>query len=276
MKIQTDQISARDNTNLNYKLMFPENHLKAIICLVHGFGEHQGRYQHLAEFFTKNDIGVFTYDQRGHGLSEGKRGHTPSHKQLLEDLDQILDLIIHKFPKTPVFLYGHSMGGNVVLNYNLQYSKPLRGVIVTSPWLRLAFQPPKVQVILGKLVNYVFPKFTQESTMELGYISRDEKVVEAYKNDPLVHGKITVRAFLEIQEAGERAIENASQQKYPLYLCHGTADKITSANASEIYAKNAGSKVTFQLWEGCFHEIHHEPEKERLFQTILDFINQNL
>ncbi|MBX2842404.1 MAG: lysophospholipase [Flammeovirgaceae bacterium] len=272
MEILTDHISTSDGLTLKFKYWTPENYPKAIICLVHGFGEHQDRYQHVAEFFTKKDIGIFTYDQRGHGISEGKRGHTPSFRQLMEDLDQMLDLVIQKFPDLPIFLYGHSMGGNVVLNYNLHYQKKLKGIIATSPWLGLAFQPPKIKVALGKIVNSIFPKFTEELTIDSGHISRDKKIVEMYKNDPLVHGKITVRAFLEIQHAGENAIENAYMQERPLYLCHGTADKVTSALASETFAKNAGSLVKFQLWEDCFHEIHNEPEKEKLFETILGFI----
>jgi alpha-beta hydrolase superfamily lysophospholipase len=212
---------------------------------------------------------------RGHGKSGGPRGHTPSYDAQLDDITAFFKQIEGKYPDLPRFLYGHSMGGNLALNYVLRRKPDLHGVIVTGPWLKLAFDPPAVKVTLGRLMNSIAPGFTQDSELDTKALSHDAAVVTAYENDPLVHSKISARLFVSIYENGLWALEHAAEFPLPLLLMHGTADRIASSEASKEFAAKAGSKVTLKLWDGLFHEIHNEPEKAEVFKVMLDWLGKH-
>lgn len=246
---------------------------KGSVCLVHGMGEHSHRYDHVAYFFNQHGYSFFSMDHRGHGRSEGKRGHMPSFDALLNDVDQLLELAKSHGPQ-PLFLYGHSMGGNVVLNYVLRRKPAIAGVISTSPYLRLAFAPPAWKVSLGKLVAGIIPGFSQATGLEAEHISHDPGIVEAYQKDPLVHDKITARFFTEITAAGEYAIAHASELTVPALVVHGTADQITSAHASELFVQQSQGKAVLKLWEGLYHETHNEPEKSEVLQYTLAWMEK--
>lgn len=132
-----------------------ETKSRAVICLVHGMGEHSGRYGHVADRLTQAGYSVFAFDLRGHGKSPGPRGHTPSYEALMQDISSLLEVANKQFSQLPSFLYGHSLGGNLVLNYVIRRQPKLKGVIVTGPWLRLAFEPSRFKIILAQITNYV-------------------------------------------------------------------------------------------------------------------------
>lgn len=250
---------------------------KAVVCLVHGHGEHVGRYEHVAAALARQEYALLGFDLRGHGKSGGPRGHALSYDFLLDDVDLFLAQINERYPALPRFLYGHSMGGNLVINYALRRRSDLRGVIATGPWLALAFQPPTVQIALGKLMNRLFPSFTQESGLETKALAHDEEVVKAYESDPLVHSKISACLFISMYEAGLWAMRHALEFPLPLLLMHGEADRITSAEASRRFAAAAPQeRCTLRIWPGLYHEIHNEPEKEQVLQTLLDWLNAHL
>ena len=245
---------------------------KAIICLVHGHGEHIERYAHVFRQFAEAGYSCVGFDHRGHGQSEGLRGHTPSYETLLDDIDIFLKKIAEDYPGVPRFLYGHSMGGNLVINYGLRRKPDLAGIISTSPWLKLAFEPPAIQVFLGKTMNKIFPSFIQASGLETSALSRDPETVRAYEEDPLVHDKISARLFVGMYESGLWALEHAAEFPLPLLLVHGSEDKITSAKASGEFAAKAGEKVTLRIWDGFYHETHNEPEKEEVIAENIAWV----
>lgn len=249
---------------------------KAVICLVHGMGEHSGRYAHVAKFFNENNYSVLSFDQRGHGKSGGKLGHTPSYDLLMEDITILLKQADSLYPGIPKFLYGHSMGGNLVLNYALRKKPGVAGIISSSPWLKLAFEPPAFQVKLAKVVNGIFPAFTQSSKLDVTAISRDAAIVNAYKNDKLVHDKISSNMFLSVHQSGLWALEHAQEFSLPLLLFHGTADRLTSYKASHEFSQKVKSDITFKLWEGLYHEPHNEPEKQEVFVLIREWMERTL
>jgi alpha-beta hydrolase superfamily lysophospholipase len=199
---------------------------RAVICLVHGLGEHIGRYNYVADQITQAGYTLLSFDLRGHGQSQGPRGHTPSYEALLNDINFFLNEVDKNFPELPHFLYGHSLGGNLVLNYVLCRQSHLKGVIATDPWLRLAFEPPRVKVILAQITNYIWPSFSQKNGLDTKVLSHDPEVVHAYENDPLVHGNISARMFISIYQSGRWALEHASEFPLPLLLMHGGDDKI--------------------------------------------------
>jgi alpha-beta hydrolase superfamily lysophospholipase len=213
---------------------------------------------------------------RGHGESGGPRGHTPSYDALMDDIDLFIHLVADRYPGLPRFLYGHSMGGNFVINFALRCRPELVGVIATGPWLKLAFQPASSKVMLGKIMNNILPGFSQASGLDTRALSHDPEVVNAYENDPLVHDKISARLFLNVFESGLWALDHAAEIPLPLLLMHGGADRITSLEASRQFAASAGDKVTLRIWDGLYHEIHNEPEQGEVITFMIDWMNTQL
>jgi len=276
MKHQELKWTASDGIKIYGQCWLSDAKPKAVICLVHGMGEHSGRYAHVAQHLVDAGYSVIAYDHRGHGKSGGKRGHTPSYDLLLDGVSDLLKQADKIAPGSRKFIYGHSMGGNVVLNYVLRRKPEIAGVIASSPWLKLAFEPPKFEVTLGRLVNNIFPGFTQSTKLDSTAISRDKKVVEAYDNDPLVHDKISARFFVEMYAAAAWALEHASEMKLPLLIFHGTEDRLTSPEGSKQFAEKVKGNGTFKLWNGLYHETHNEPEKEDVLKSIVTWLDSKL
>jgi len=254
----------------------PEGEARGVVALVHGQGEHMGRYAHVAQAMAEAGLAFAAYDLRGHGLSGGKRGHTPSYTSHMYDMEEFLEAVEGKYPGLPCILYGHSLGGGLVLNYCLRRRPSLAGVIVTSPWLELAFAPPKSQITLARITNSVYPGLVQHSGLETAALSHDPQVIAAYKDDELVHDRITARQFFEVHNAGLWALDHASEWELPLLLMHGTGDRITSHEASRSFAQRAKGQIEFRTWIGLFHELHNELEKARVIQTMVNWINAHL
>jgi alpha-beta hydrolase superfamily lysophospholipase len=224
---------------------------------------------------TEKGYAMLGFDLRGHGESGGPRGHTPSYAALMDDIGCFSLEADMRYAGLPRFLYGHSLGGNLVLNYALRRKPDLHGVIATGPWLKLAFEPPASQVTLGRMMNGIAPGFTQHSNLDTNGLSHDQVVVAAYENDPLVHDKISARLFVAIYESGLWALEHAAEFPLPLLLMHGAADPITSAKASQEFAQKAGHKATIKVWDGLYHEIHNELEKAEVFTFMLDWLGKH-
>lgn len=249
---------------------------KAIVLLVHGMGEHSSRY---SGFFVpkliENNISVITFDHFGHGKTEGKRGHNPNFEAVLDSVSSVLEKTQEVFEDIPIFLYGHSMGGNVVLNYALQRNPNIKGVIATSPFLRLAFQPPKIKLSVGKLLQKIAPSITMGNELDANDISRDKIEVQKYIDDPLVHDKISPNFSITFIETGEWAIKNAANLTIPTAIFHGTGDKIIDHKASVEFA-NKTDKTTIKLYEGGYHELHNDLCKEEFIADIISWINTQL
>lgn len=264
------------DTKFYGKYYQPKN-VKAVIVLVHGMGEHSKRYERFViPFFNQNSLGVITYDQFGHGLTEGIRGHNPGFEAVLDCVDTVINKALEVFGKKPIFLYGHSMGGNVVINYALKRDNNLKGIIVTSPFLRLAFTPPRWKIILGKVLQKIMPAVTMGNEVDVEALSRDKNEVELYKNDPLVHDKVSPNYSIVFMETGEWAIENADKINIPTLLMHGTGDKLTSWKASEELRDKGSKNVELYLFKDAYHELHNELVKNEVIEKMIDWTNKIL
>ncbi|AZQ62807.1 alpha/beta hydrolase [Flammeovirga pectinis] len=271
--------TTNDTIEIYGKCWLPEiEEPKAIVCLVHGFGEHILRYNHVAKFFNDNGIGFIGYDQRGHGQTKGKRGVVPSYEDVLYNVSEFLALVNDKLPNIPMFLYGHSMGGNIATSFLLkEQPTTLKGAIITSPWLRLATDPPAWQESIGKFIGSIIKGFVIPSKLNPPDLSSDLSVGEAYVKDPLVHNKICTALYFGVKDAGEWNIKNADKLNVPTLLMHGTADNITSEKASKEFSDNAPSVLmTFKKWENLRHEIHNEVIKEDVLNEMLQFIEKEI
>jgi len=254
----------------------PPNPAKAAVCLVHGLGEHSGRYQHVAEAFNQAGFSFLGYDQHGHGKSPGKKGHIPDYETLLDDISLALQVTQERYPAVPIFLYGHSMGGNLVLNYALRRKPQLSGVICTSPWIQLSTEPPKAQVFLARVMNKIYPSFTQNNGLDVSGLSHDPQVSQDYQNDPLVHDQASARLFVAFYAAGNWALEHAKDLTVPLLLAHGGRDPMTSAGASQEFAVKAGKLCTLKIWDGMFHETHNEIDKDEVIAYYIQWAENKL
>ena len=270
-----DWQSASDKQTLKGECWLPENKPKAIVCLIHGFGGHIKRYKHVAQNFVQHDIGLIGFDLIGHGRSDGKRGLVKNYDLFMTHIAEFLSLIKEKFQGFPLFLYGHSMGGNLVASFTLNYKPEVTGTIITSPWLKLTKEPPKIQVVIGALIGSWFPKFTTPVKLDINDLSNDTKVRQAYPMDSLVHNRMSAALFISITDAGERIIKEAVNFTAPILWMHGEQDKITSHLASkEVASKN--DKIEFILWEGLKHELHNEIKKEEVLKKIVSWMKSCL
>ena len=270
----TFQLTASDGVQLSGTSNTPTGEIKGVVVLLHGIGEHFGRYKHMADFFSTIGYATIGMDHRGHGNSGGRRGHTPSYDQLMNDIDLLMNKAKEMFPCKPIVLHGHSMGGNVAANYAIRKKPSLKGLILTGPYFRLAFNPPAWKVKLARISAGIIPTFTQPTGLEVEAISRDPKVVKDYTEDPLVHDKITSAFCVNVHPAGTYAIEHASELSMKTLAMHGTADRINSPKSTEEFANKNPQQVELKLWDGLYHEIHNEPEKQQVFDYIANWLSR--
>jgi acylglycerol lipase len=266
---------AADGLRLYAQSWQPDGEVSGVVCLVHGLGEHSSRYGHLAAALGEAGYVTLAFDRRGHGKSQGPRGDALSYDAQMDDIKRLLDEADERFPGRPIFLYGHSMGGNLALNYALRRHSRLDGVIATGPWLRTAFAPPVWRVRIGRVLLRAFPALSQPVNLDVTAVSRDPSVVRAYQDDQLNHDKISLRVYFECVDAGLWALEHATEFSLPLLLMHGGADRLTSAEASREFAAKVKGDYTLKIWEALYHEIHNEPEQQEVFAFTKNWLNQH-
>jgi alpha-beta hydrolase superfamily lysophospholipase len=267
----------RDGIDIQAVEWLPEDAPKAIITLVHGLGEHALRYQHVAQKFTDKGYILFGFDLRGHGRSSGPRGHAPSYDALMDDIQRSLDQARSRHPGLPVFLYGHSLGGNLVLYSSLTRQPEVKGAIVTSPGLGTATPVNGVTLFLGNILYKLVPTFKFDNSLDRSGMARDPEVEKKYTADPLVHPFISSRLGLDMLANGMFILENPTKIHSPLLLMQGSADRLVSPELTRKFAENAPKNlVTYKEWEGFYHELHNEPEKDEVIQVMTDWLTARL
>lgn len=255
----------------------PEVPIRAAVALVHGLGEHCGRYEHVAGAFNQAGIGVVALDLRGHGKTPGIRGHAPSYDVIMDDIQHLLQETAQRYPGKPCFLYGHSMGGNLVLYYTLKRKPAITGVISTSPGLAVATPIPPVKNAMARLMHDLWPSFTLDNGLDLSGLSHDPEVAKKYSADPLVHGKISARLAVDMIDAGVWIREHAAEFPLPLLLLQGDSDRLVSPPATREFAEKAPANLlTFQMWKNGYHELHNEPEKDQVINVMIGWMEQRL
>ncbi len=255
---------------------WPKARAKAVLCLVHGMGEHVNRYDELAQYFNKKDIAVIGFDHRGHGQSDGPRGHVRDYDVLLESVDTLLDEADKRYPDVPKIVYGHSMGGNVACNHALRNKGRVNAYVLSAPWLKLAFDPPAVKLFVGKIMRKLYPRFVEKTKLDATLLSHIPERVKKYQDDPLVHDSASTSFFFSCKEAAEWALENANKLRTPMLIMHGADDKVTSVEGSKEFAQAAKEWVTFKRWDGLYHEIHNEEERFEVFDFSYEWLQQSI
>jgi len=263
-------------TELYYQRWRPETTRRAALAVVHGFGEHSGRYGNVVHWFVPRGYALYAFDQRGHGRSPGQRGHIESFAQVRADVRAFLDLVHRQEAELPVFLLGHSQGGLVVLNYALHDPSGLVGVVASGALLGQPGVSPLL-LQLARLLSRVWPRLTLNVGLDATALSHDQAVVDAYLHDPLVHGKGTPRLGAEITAAVAWTQAHAAGWSLPLLMVHGGADRICPPEASRRFFDG----VTFAdkeriEYDGFFHEVFNEIGKERVLADVEAWLERHL
>ncbi len=260
---------AVDGTVLHYEHWSPPE-IKKVLVFIHGLGDHSGRYGPFVEYFTRHGYKVCLYDQRGHGKSKGKKVYVEQFEMLLEDLDQYVTFCRQSAPEgIPWYIAGHSLGGQILLNYLAKRPSLFQAAVASSPNLEVALQIPKWQEKLGKKLMDVWPtmKITGAANPEL--LSHDPKIVKAFQKDPLVSPYVTAKMGDEILRNLETIFSLCTLMHTPLLFLHGTSDYYCSLSGTRrFYNELVLAQKALKVYEGMYHELFNEIIREKVFQDI--------
>jgi alpha-beta hydrolase superfamily lysophospholipase len=245
---------------------------RASVLVVHGLGEHAGRYDKLARRLNAWGFPVRSYDQYGHGESGGVRGALTQQTRLLDDLCDLADSTRRRYPDTPLIVLGHSMGGLVAAGFVARGLFPVDGLVLSSP--ALATRLNAVQKMMMAVVPRVAPNLTVGNGLDPHYLSHDEKVVQEYKADPLVHDRISGRLARFIQDEAPPVLAQAPHWNVRTLLMYGGSDRIVDPSGSRQFAQVAPlDVVTSRCFDGMWHEIFNERDNEPVFLTLQQWLD---
>ena len=250
---------------------------EAAVLVVPGLFEHSARYEELAGVMAGSRFSTFALDLRGHGASEGRRGHISRFDVLLQDLDRFRREVQGLLPVgTPMFLLGHSMGGLVALRYLEEYDAPFAGAVITSPWLGTAYNAPRWKVLLGNIFNHVLPAFPFNIQLDPSDLTHDEERAVAYREDPQIHSTITPRMFTELSGAIETAFRRGDRITVPVLFLLAGEDTVVSTERSLAFARSlAAPSVSVEVLDGMRHEVLQELGRMDVMGEIRDWIREH-
>jgi len=265
----------------NYRLFEqawePAGTPRSTIVLLHGYAEHSSRYQHIAACLVENGHAVYTYDHRGHGRSEGKRAYVENFNAYLEDLHIFLQRVTELSANTPIFLFGHSMGGAIGALYCIERHPDLAGLILSSPALVLEDSSSHILSYLIFAISSIFPAMPTVK-LDRRKLSHDQAVVEKACSDPLnYHGRMPARTAAEFLHATHRIQAGMDQISLPFLVFHGTADQLTDVRGScQLYHLSCSEDKTLGLYEGFYHETFNEPKQEQVLDELVTWLDEHL
>jgi alpha-beta hydrolase superfamily lysophospholipase len=262
-----------DGTKLFWQSwLSPDVPQRGRIALIHGYGEHSARYDHVATILARAGYWVMACDVRGHGRSSGVKAHVNRHDDYLDDVDALIAQVRAHWPKnkTPLFVLGHSNGGLITLRYAVRRPEGIEGFVVTSPMCGFAVEIPAWKSRAGKIMSKLRPTFGMPSGLDPVWLTHDTYVVDVYKKDPLVADIATSRWFTESNWAFEDLHERAAMIKQPLLMLIGGSDHIVDPDASQRIFRRVGSPdAELGVYDDLYHEILNEPEWDEITTRII-------
>lgn len=252
----------------------PEHPERALL-LVHGMGEHSGRYEHLGAWFAARGCAVHAFDHLGHGRSAGLPGHVQRFDHYLDDLEVILADVRRRHPLLPVFLVGHSMGGLIVAAFARERRPQLAGAVTSAAALRLGDDLSGATLVAARILARLVPRLRLRMELDPAGLSRDREVVEAYVADPLVFRRVTTSMANELFDAIRRTRAGGADVQLPMLMLHGEADPICPiAGTREFFEQLPSDDKTVRTYPGLLHEIFNEPEREQVFEDLLAWVRE--
>lgn len=250
---------------------------RATVLLVHGLGEHGGRYEHVAQSLCERGIAVWAPDHPGHGESPGARCHIDRFDRFFTALDALCDEIEAACPGVPSFIVGHSLGGLISGTYLLSKQSRFAGAAFSGAAFEVPEPPGAVAVFINRLIAAIIPTLGVLQ-LDPSEVSRDAGVVRRYREDPLVHdGKVSARLVVELFGAMEELRERRGELRLPVLVMHGEADVMTPAEGSRHFFEAVGSEEkTLRLYPGLYHEIFNEPEQTQVIGELCDWLDARI
>ena len=243
-----------------------------VLGLVHGLGDHSGRYDEMGRWFASRGMHVYAFDLMGHGKSSGGRMAIPNYEALILDVESFFEYVKQQNAGSRYGLFGQSMGGNLVLNHQLRgYSQPAF-VIAGSPMLRAVEQPGRISMSLLRAFSYLLPNFKLRGNVDPSCLSRDPRMQRAFNEDPLVQRGVTLRLGRVLIDSGDWALKHADQLPTQTLITHGSDDQITCHRASQEFTQRASGKAVAKIWSGGKHDLHHDIVKDEYFSMLFDWI----
>ena len=253
---------------------------RGVVLISHGIGEHSGRYGELAHDFARAGLSTYALDHRGHGRSDGRRGHVRRFVRYIHDLEKFRRRVVGAVgPELPVVFLGHSLGGLILVRYLEEYpAVSVRGAVLSSPLLGVAMAVPKWKEKLGRLLYYAVPALPMSTGLDPRYLSHDTQVVAAYERDPLVHDRITPRTYGELSREVQAAFAGASRLRVPLLVLVASADEIVRPDQIQRFARIAAEAVPveIQTFAGMYHEVLNETRRSRVVAHVLGWIERRI
>jgi alpha-beta hydrolase superfamily lysophospholipase len=263
MKTENGTFKASDGTSIYWKAWLPEGTPKAVVHLIHGFAEHIERYGNVVNELVPAGYAVFGNDHRGHGKSQGRRGHVKSFQEFIDDERQFsFEIIKAQFPNIPYLVLGHSMGSLIAINYAEQNPDSLNALVLSGTGSQPSSDVPKILITVSKILSSILPAIHVKSPLPPEFISRDQEAVKAYVNDPLVYNVITPRLAHEMNRYLAIGAENANKLRMPVLIQHGSLD-IAFSGQNELFENIGAIDKTFKLYKGLKHEVYNELAADR-------------
>ena len=261
---KTDTFASHDGVKIFYRQIQATDE-RARLVIAHGLGEHSGRYGNVVNQLHPANYSMWIPDHRGHGQSGGRKGHVLNFEQYLLDLRMLVEMAREDLPPgRKVFLLGHSMGGLIALYFALKNAELIDGVIASSPALGVAVEVPAVKNILGKVMSFLWPGLLLGNELDATKISRDESVVKAYQNDPLVHDRVSARWFTEFMSAMAEVNGQASRMQIPVLMQVAGDDQLVNADSSRRFFESLTVEdKTLHVYDDLYHEVYNELEDQR-------------
>ena len=264
-----ESFAASGKLELFFQSWLPEKNTRAVVVIVHGGGDHSGRFVNVIDALVNSGFAVFMFDLRGHGHSPGKRGHINAWDEYRDDLHIFLNLVRTRYPEAPLFLFGHSMGGVIVLDYCRRKNPELHGVICTSPAIG-ELGIPRFLLLLAEVLDRLWPSLVLPNGLHVPHLSRDKEFVRKTKADPLYHTLSTPRLGMELLKTVEFIHKNVALFNLPLCLVHGDDDKIASVEGSRKFIRHMNhNDVYYQEYIGGYHELFNDLEKEVVLKDLV-------
>jgi len=269
MEHQEGFFKGGQGASLYYQGWLPEGPSVGVLLIVHGLAEHCGRYRNVVNYFAPRGYAVYGIDHPGHGRSEGPRAYIERFQDFLDPLKVFLGRIRGWQPETPIFLVGHSMGGLISAAYLLDQPDEPVGAILSAPSVKMPGSVSSLTLLAGKVLSALLPKLGLVQ-LEAEGVSRDPAVVRAYRGDPLVFtGKITARLGTELLKTMDRVLAEARKIRLPLLILQGAADKLVDPGGAQMLFDRVGSAdKTIKVYEGLYHEVFNEPERDRVLDDV--------
>lgn len=253
--------ASADGTQLN-ETVWTAAEPRAVVALLHGYGEHIARYDHVGRALAAAGITVYGCDLRGHGRSPGHRGHIDRFDQYLDDAHALVTRA--RAVGKPLFLLGHSNGGLIATQYVLRHPGGITGLVLSSPFFGIKLAVPGVKVLAGRIASAVYPRLGLPSGLRGADVSRDPVVQADYDRDPLNNKNATARWFTETTAAQQSSYDRAGEITLPCLVLHGGGDRIADpVRTQSVAARFASVDKTVEILPGQFHEIFNEPEADR-------------